>query len=250
MLRIFLIVAILASLGVIAVSQLQVKPHIEGIIQEREDQRERGNKLDAQLKTTNKKLNDTVNTLTSTKRTLEETQAQLTAANGKIEEQGGRLDKLQKSLDTAQTDLNTSKQKLAQWEALPITPDQVQGLIKSEKDLKTAVDSLESEKKILQQAYTKTKAELDQYKIGDEAVVELPAGLKGKVLVVDPKWNFVVLDIGEKQGILRHGVLMVSRNSKLVAKVKVTTIESDRSIANIMPGWKLGDVMEGDLVFY
>jgi DNA repair exonuclease SbcCD ATPase subunit len=250
MLRIFLIVAILASLGVIAVSQLQVKPHIEGIIKEREDQRERGNKLDTQLKTTNKKLNDTLNTLTSTKRTLEETQAQLTAANGKIEEQGSRLDKLQKSLDTAQTDLNTSKQKLAQWEALPISPDKVQMLIKSEQELKTAVESLESEKKILQQAYTKTKSELDTYKNPEEAKVELPAGLKGKVLVVDPKWNFVVLDIGEKQGILRNGVLMVSRNSKLIAKVKVTTIESDRSIANIMPGWKLGDVMEGDLVFY
>ena len=146
--------------------------------------------------------------------------------------------------------MNSSKQKLAQWEALPVTPDQVKGLIKSEKELKLANEVLEAEKKILQREYKVTKAELDQYKIGSEVFVELPAGLKGKVLVVDPKWNFVVLDFGAKVGALRNGVMMVSRDSKLVAKVKITSVEQDRCIANIMPGWKLTDVMEGDLVIY
>ena len=83
-----------------------------------------------------------------------------------------------------------------------------------------------------------------------EMDVPLPAGLKGKILVVDPKWDFVVLDIGEAQGVLQNGVMMVSRNSKLVAKVKIMSVESNRSIANIIPNWKLGEVMEGDLVLY
>ena len=74
--------------------------------------------------------------------------------------------------------------------------------------------------------------------------------MKGKVLVVDPKWNFVVLDVGEKQGAVQNGVLMISRNSKLVAKVRIMNVLADRSIANIMPGWKLAEVMEGDYVLY
>ena len=78
----------------------------------------------------------------------------------------------------------------------------------------------------------------------------MPAGLNGRVVVVDPKYDFVVLNIGEKQGVVENGVLMVSRDSKLVAKVRITSVSPDRSIGNIMPGWKLGDVMEGDLVVY
>lgn len=250
LLRICLIIAILAGAGVIAISQLQVRPHIEGIIAEREQQRDRGNKLDVALKDKSKKLADTENVLTTTKRTLEDTQGQLTVANGKIEEQGRRVNTLQENLDKAQNELNSSKQKLAQWEVLPITPDQVKGLIKSEKELKLANEVLESEKKILQREYKVTKAELDRYKQGSEAVVELPAGLKGKILVVDPKWNFVVLDFGAKEGALPNGVMMVSRDSKLVAKIKISSVEQERCIANIMPGWKLTDVMEGDLVIY
>ena len=78
----------------------------------------------------------------------------------------------------------------------------------------------------------------------------LPVGLAGKVLVVDPKWSFVVLNIGEKQGAVRRGVLLVSRNSKLIGKVRISSTQAERSIANIMPGWKLGEIAEGDQVLY
>jgi vacuolar-type H+-ATPase subunit I/STV1 len=248
MLRIFLIVAILASVGVIVISQLQVKPHIEGIIKEREDQRQRGDTLQVQVNNTRKKLADTEKDLTTTKRTLEETQAQLTAANGKIEEQGNHLKTLQESLDKSQNELTTTKQRLAQWEGLPITPDQVKSLIKAEKDLRTANEALLSEAKIQQREYSRVNAKLKQYEGGGaEVVVDLPP-LKGKILVVDPKWNFVVLNVGIKDGVLPNGVLMVSRDSKLVAKIKVTSVQQERCIANIMPGWKLSDVLEGDLV--
>ncbi|MEY2407983.1 MAG: hypothetical protein QOF48_653 [Verrucomicrobiota bacterium] len=67
--------------------------------------------------------------------------------------------------------------------------------------------------------------------------------------MVDPKWDFMVLDVGSKLGLKERGVLLVSRNGTLVAKVRVTNVQPDRCIANIMPGWKLKDVMEGDLVF-
>jgi hypothetical protein len=35
-----------------------------------------------------------------------------------------------------------------------------------------------------------------------------------------------------------------------VGKVKIVSVEPNRSIANIMPGWKLGEIMEGDQVIY
>jgi hypothetical protein len=89
--------------------------------------------------------------------------------------------------------------------------------------------------------------ELAKY-IGPDNIVRLPASLKGKIVVVDPKWDFVVLDIGDNQGVLDRGELLVSREGKLVAKVIVFSTEKDRCIANIVPGWKLGEVIEGDVV--
>jgi hypothetical protein len=74
------------------------------------------------------------------------------------------------------------------------------------------------------------------------------ANLRGKILVVDPKWDFVVLNIGLDQGVKEEGELLVSRDGRLVAKVIVRSLEKNRCIANVMPGWKLGEVIEGDEV--
>jgi len=42
--------------------------------------------------------------------------------------------------------------------------------------------------------------------------------------------------------------LLVNRDGRLVAKVKITSVQKNRCVANVMPGWQLGDVIEGDLV--
>src|SRR5262249_28024129 len=96
---------------------------------------------------------------------------------------------------------------------------------------------------------TNALEELALYRGGNEDVdLPLPANIRGKVVAVDPKWSFVVLDVGSDQGVREKGVLLVSRNSKLVAKVKVTSVQGGRSVANIVPGWKIGELLEGDLV--
>jgi len=84
--------------------------------------------------------------------------------------------------------------------------------------------------------------------VNPTAHVKLPAGLVGTVVVTDPKWDFVVLNVGEDQGVLDHGELLVSRDGKLVAKIKITSVQKNQSIANVEPGSKLGEVLEGDKV--
>jgi hypothetical protein len=68
------------------------------------------------------------------------------------------------------------------------------------------------------------------------------------VAATDPKWDFVVLNVGDAQGVKKDGELLISRGGKLVAKVIVTSLQKDRCIANVIPGWKLGEVLEGDQV--
>jgi hypothetical protein len=227
-----------------------VRPHIERIRSEREEQRDRAdkqtmraNKLDKELKTTTAKLEETT-------KQLEETSNQLAAATKKIEEQTGHIAKLQNELENTSARLNIASQKLAAWDFLGVTPDQVKVIMDANKKMQATIAASEEEKKILARDLRTTKAKLQQYETGGEAVVELPPGTKGTIMVVDPKWNFVVLDIGQQQGLLPNGVLMVARDSKLVGKVKVVSVEQNRSIANIMPGWRLGEIMEGDQVLY
>ncbi len=116
--------------------------------------------------------------------------------------------------------------------------------------MKTAQEAIavaNEEKLVLMRTVARLTNELARF-TGAEYVVKLRADLRGKILVVDPKWDFVVLNIGQNQGVLEDGELLVSRDGKLVAKVIVRSIEKDRCIANLVPGWKLGEVIEGDEV--
>ena len=110
-----------------------------------------------------------------------------------------------------------------------------------------AIEALNEEKVVLQHTITRLKTRLAIYEDPDKNIT-MRADLKGKILVVDPKWDFVVLDIGEDQGIKEDGELLVNRDGKLVAKVKVTSVQKNRCIANVLPGWKLGELLEGDQV--
>ena len=68
------------------------------------------------------------------------------------------------------------------------------------------------------------------------------------MIASDPKWHFIVLDAGENQGVLERGELLLSCHGKLVAKARVSRVQNDRSIANLLLGWELVEIMEGDLV--
>lgn len=75
-----------------------------------------------------------------------------------------------------------------------------------------------------------------------------PADLKANVVTVDPKWGFVVLDIGKTQRAKPTWNLLVTRAGTLVGKVEITTVLENRCIANVLPGWSLGQIQEGDQV--
>src|SRR5882724_5999941 len=211
LLRICLVIAILAGAGVIVVGHLKVRPHIEGIIEQREKnakdrdtEKAAKTKALAQLKTTTEKLKET-----ETK--LGETQTQLASVTKQVETEQKRANGLKDNLDRLQEKYTESQQKLARWDAIEMDPVQVKEVIASEKKLIQDIKALNDEKKILAKLYKDTKAELDTVKNQDIIDPPMRDGLKGRVLVVDPKWSFVLLDVGEKDGVVKRGVFMVSR---------------------------------------
>jgi len=245
--RICLIAAIVFGLAVSGVNFTLVKDKITSVQKERDD--EHTAKVDTQhkLADTTKKLNATAAELKTTKQTLADTTSQRDDALAKLDSQTKRADKLTEDLKKATTERDDAQSQLAAYKGTGLEPQQIVAMNTEYKNLKTELEEARLVNMAQVHRIARLTNELAKY-IDPTHVVLLPARLKGTVLVTDPKWNFVIVNIGENEGVLKDGELLVNRSGKLVAKVKITTVDKDRCVANIMPGWQLGDVLEGDLV--
>ena len=247
MLRICLIVVIVAGLGAAGLSFFKVKQVMEQTMQERNDEKSAKEKEIAAHNKTKKQLAETQKELKSTKEELATTKNDLKAATAKVAEQEKNIANLTTQLNSTRNERDVAQQKLEQWRILGVDPE---GVRKLQADLKATIaarNAIAAENKILNDNLRDTKNELAQY-VCPDSIVKLPPGLTGHIMAVDPKFDFVVLDIGKDKGLLQRGELLVNRSGRLVAKLKVSDVKDHRAIANVMPGWKQGEVMEGDMV--
>ncbi len=248
LLRISLILAILAGLGVIGVSQFMLRPQIEEIRTTRDHNKTEWDKTTASLKKTNTVLRATLEKLAKTETELGETKTLLAATTTKFETEQKRANGLQENVNKLNVDLKAAKDELFAYATTGVKPEEIKGLLSNVKTLTQQIEGLKEENKLFALDIKKKTAELAAIRLGREEDPFVPQEVRGKVLVVDPKWDFLVLDVGSKNSLPDRGVLLVSRQGELVAKIRVTSVQDNRSIANIMPGWKLKDVMEGDVV--
>jgi flagellar motility protein MotE (MotC chaperone) len=247
LLRISLIVAILAGLGAGVVSYMAVTDKIPTLQKQRDDEHTaKVNEIAAHSKTKTE-LKKTQADLAQTQQELSDTKTELAKTTDRADKLQKRADDLSDKLAKVTSERDDAQNSLAEYKATQLTPPQVYKLAKDLKDARSEIEVVNGEKVVLLHTITRLTNELAKY-IGPEEFVKLPAELHGKVLVVDPKWDFVVLNIGEDQGVVSAGELLVSRQGKLVGKVIVRSVEKDRCIANLVPGWKLGDFFEGDEV--
>ena len=245
--RISLIVAIVAGLAVAGLNFVKVKEKITTLMSQLASETQAKQEAQADAAATKKTLAVTKTELESTKTELASTQEARDKAVAEKEAQTKRATKLAQDLSKSQQERGDLQAQLAQWSALGLTADQIRPLQNDLKKVRENLTALTETNRLAGIKINNLKNRLAQYE-DENYRVELPVGLVGKVLVADPKWDFVVLNIGEKQGALENGVMLVNRNGRLVAKVQIRSLQPDRCIANVLPNWKLGDVMEGDQV--
>jgi hypothetical protein len=248
LIRISLIVAIIAGLAVGALNFSMVKEKITTLQKEYKDEKDAHTKTTATLNSTKKELDKTATKLKQTEATLATTTEEKDRALAEASSQQKRADKVTDERDKARRERDDAQAELAAYKATELKPEEIIAFRKQYKGLQDSLQGAKDENKLLGQQIVKLKNELAIYKSPDTYVVPLPPDLRGKVIVNDPKWNFVVLNVGQDQGVLEYGELLVNRNGKLVAKVRVRSVQKDRSIANVLPGWQLGEILEGDQV--
>ena len=247
LMRISLILAILAGLAVGTLNFVKVKEKITTIVADRDNEKGLKEKALGELASTRKELNKTATELKQTQTELASTKEERDKAVADATSEKKRADTVTGERDKARKERDDAQAELAAYRATDLKPEQIIAINKQYKDLQKSFEGALEENKTLGRQILTLKNELAIYKTPDYQV-PLPPNLRGIVLVTDPKWNFVIISVGQDQGVLEHGELLVNRNGKLVAKVKVRSVQKDRSVANVMPGWQLGEVMEGDQV--
>ncbi|HTX21684.1 MAG TPA: hypothetical protein VMD27_07500 [Candidatus Aquilonibacter sp.] len=247
LIRISLILAIVAALAAGALNIFQVRDKINTLISQRDDYHTQLTQTQGTLSRTQGELARTKSTLSQTQQELSDANSQRDAAQQAEAAATKRANDLSDKLTKTASDLATTQDQLAAYTATGKSAEEVgklSGMLSADQQ---ALDVAKEENKVLLTVNSRLTNELNQF-MGLSPDILLPANLEGKVLVVDPKWDFVVLNVGDDQGVIQNGQLLVSRDGKLVAKVIVRFVDKDQCIANIIPGWKLGPVIEGDEV--
>jgi hypothetical protein len=247
LIRLSLILAIIAGLAAGVVNFTVVKGKIDMLTNDRNDQRSQKEQAQRDLASTKRTLKETQDTLAQTQTQLADAVTARQKAEDNLAAAKTQVDDLTAKLTRTSQDLNEAQGNLEAYKATGLTAAQVLDLDKNLKQTQQALAVANEEKLVMTHTIARLNNQIEDL-IGVNHIVTLPAGLKGEVMAVDPKWEFVVLNVGEDQGVLQNGELLVSRDGKLVAKVIVRSVQRDRSIANLVPGWKLGDVYEGDEV--
>jgi hypothetical protein len=77
-------------------------------------------------------------------------------------------------------------------------------------------------------------------------------GVHGTVLAVNQAYNFVVLSMGDRQGVVPNSEMLVMRRGALIGKIRISSVEPTTSIGDIITN-SLGrgvQVQTGDTVIY
>lgn len=191
-----------------------------------------------------KKLADakkSIGEMTVQKQSLESDLAKIkgdvSAKTTQLTEAQSKLTKAEGDLATANTDILTKAEKITQLEAqvaASSTGVKTPGSTEEEKsritELETLNTKLDEENKNLE-----GKLAAIQNSNREKEAKQALARTTGRVLAVNPAWNFVVLSLGNKSGIESNMEFLVKRGSTLIGKIRTTTVEPSTSIADIIP---------------
>lgn len=107
---------------------------------------------------------------------------------------------------------------------------QMQTLQTQKDELKAVNDGLQNRVKGMEGQVAELQRRVNEH----QANVTKP-GLAGRVLAVDRNWNFVVLSLGDRNGVNSNTTMVVRRGENLVGRVRITSVEPSQSIADIVP---------------
>lgn len=211
------------------------------------------------LTATKEKLVTAEDTVTKKTAAIEQAQKDITAGKEKLATVTAEKDQATAQAETLKTDLEKNKTQVTDLttqiaakttEVTKLTADLEEAKKKGPTEGSGGVNPLDETVKQLQAqieegkvviAEQKTKLDSAQSRVTkleeDNArrlASKLRPGLEGRILAVNQAWNFVVLNLGDKNGVVGNAEMLIKRGNQLVGKVRVTSVEPSTSIADIV----------------
>ena len=190
-------------------------------------------------------LQDTKQDLATARQDLET--AKLDLANTKTELEGAKAQVVEMTDKVAQKDaeLAQSNGRITQLEqdkaSLQVQIDDLNNqMVKAEEDTRDLKDQVATLDKIIK----------DMEREQGSQNVRIAPGTSGHILVVNPDWNFVILDIGAESGLVPTAEMLVHRSDSLVGKVRISSVKENMAIAEIVTDWEKAPIQEGDRVLF
>lgn len=228
-----------------------IKETAEALAAEKQTALDAANKTVEEQKTQITALNSEKDTLTAN---LGKAQGDLTKANEELAAAQQKSTSLETELAQAKTDSEAKDTRIAELEqqataapAAPALPSDAAALEAQIQELQTVNTQLTDQNTGL----TAQVAELQRKEQGRQKV-QMRQGLSGTILAVNQAWNFVVLSLGDRQGVVPNAEMLVQRGDQYLGKVRVTSVEPSTSIADILVRTvpRGLSVMPGDRVIY
>ncbi len=188
---------------------------------------------------------------------LKESESKGTKLEAEVTEKAKKVDALARQLEEAVAAAKTV--------AAAPDPAQEQKMAKLSEDLEKTKQSAEAEQKRLMQKAVELEGKVAQLTAKNKAASGggeaggggsggggngAPKVVSGTVVAVNEGWNFVVVDIGDKNGVTPETNLEVRRNGKVVAYLKVTEVRPKHVSAGVeyAEGNRREKVLLGDTV--
>ncbi len=192
--------------------------------------------------TAKKDLSKAKEELTAANKAADEAKQKLTAAETERDEAKKKADQLNQDIEQRNTQIaELNKQLEGMKNPTVVDPVANPQVVELEEKLKRAVAERD-ELKAVQDTLNNRVREADERLQTAQAAVRryesgvTRQGLTGRILAVNQGWNFVVLDVGDRQGAAVNAPLLVLRGGEPIARLKITSVEPSTSIADVIPG--------------
>lgn len=222
--------------------------------------------LELKLKDTQGQV-DVLNTdLQQEKSTKMEALAQIDQLRTELEQQKNLRSDLEGKFTKAQKDAREAQARLRDLESKKMELEsKVNSLQERSADLENKMNEVELGKIVVSpesSSSAATPAASKQKKVKPETVklskktvtpapernVTLPTGLEGKVLVVNKDYNFAVINLGTRDGVVVGNLFAVYRSNKYIGDVKIEKVHDSMSAADFISDGIKDKISEGDKV--
>ena len=179
-------------------------------------------------------LRKEITEITDSKKSIEESLSE------KIKE----VDALKEELDTVTLKKTELEEKI---ESLSVKEKDVVDL---EKIVVVPTESTETEAELQGEIIESEKSpEIVSRRVYEQDFEEAEEGppLSGAVLLINKEYNFLVIDVGEIDGVVQGEVFELSREDTPLGQVRIEKVHPNMSAANFLPGLIVSQIREGDV---